>query len=67
VAYLTAQITLTLAGFKAGVTVLLRRSRSVGNATYQLARGAGRRHGDFDQPAARPKAVRHASLAQRRD
>jgi NADPH:quinone reductase-like Zn-dependent oxidoreductase len=45
VAYLTAQITLTLAGFKAGKTVLAPGiGGSVGNAAYQLARarGAGR-------------------------
>jgi NADPH2:quinone reductase len=39
VAYLTAQITLTLAGFKPGKTVLAPGiGGSVGNATYQLAR-----------------------------
>ncbi len=39
VAYLTAQITLTLAGFKPGMTVLAPAiGGSVGNATYQLAR-----------------------------
>jgi NADPH:quinone reductase len=45
VAYLTAQITLSLAGFKPGMTVLAPGiGGSVGNATYQLARaqGAGR-------------------------
>src|SRR6266851_3160846 len=45
VAYLTAQITLTVAGFKPGMTVLAPGiGGSVGNATYQLARaqGAGR-------------------------
>jgi NADPH2:quinone reductase len=45
VAYLTAQITLTVAGFKPGMTVLAPAiGGSVGNATYQLARaqGAGR-------------------------
>jgi NADPH:quinone reductase len=45
VAYLTAQITLTLAGFKSAMTVLAPGiGGSVGNATYQLARaqGAGR-------------------------
>jgi NADPH2:quinone reductase len=45
VAYLTAQITLTLAGFKPGMTLLAPGiGGSVGNATYQLARapGAGR-------------------------
>jgi NADPH:quinone reductase len=42
VAYLTAQITLTLAGFKPGVTVLAPGiGGSVGNATYQLARAQG--------------------------
>ena len=39
VAYLTGQITLTLAGFKPGMTVLAPGiGGSVGNATYQLAR-----------------------------
>lgn len=45
VAYLTAQLTLTLAGFRPGMTVLAPGiGGSVGNATYQLARaqGAGR-------------------------
>ena len=45
VAYLTAQITLMLEGFKPGMTVLAPGiGGSVGNATYQLARaqGAGR-------------------------
>jgi NADPH:quinone reductase-like Zn-dependent oxidoreductase len=42
VAYLTAQITLTLAGFKPGMTVLAPGiGGSVGNATYQLARTQG--------------------------
>jgi NADPH:quinone reductase-like Zn-dependent oxidoreductase len=42
VAYLTAQITLTLAGFKVGKTVLAPAiGGSVGNATYQLARAQG--------------------------
>ncbi len=42
VAYLTAQITLTLAGFKPGMTVLATGiGGSVGNATYQLARAQG--------------------------
>jgi hypothetical protein len=42
VAYLTAEITLTLAGFKPGMTVLAPGiSGSVGNATYQLARAQG--------------------------
>jgi NADPH:quinone reductase len=42
VAYLTAQITLTLAGFKPGMTVLVPGiGGSVGNATYQLARARG--------------------------
>src|SRR5713226_2581105 len=39
VAYLTAQVTLTLAGFKPGMMVLAPGiGGSVGNATYQLAR-----------------------------
>jgi NADPH2:quinone reductase len=45
VAYLTAQVTLTLSDFKSGKTVLAPGiGGSVGNATYQLARaqGAGR-------------------------
>src|ERR1700756_1735278 len=42
VAYLAAQITLTLAGFKPGMTVLAPGiGGSVGNATYQLARAQG--------------------------
>jgi NADPH2:quinone reductase len=42
VAYLTAQITLTLAGFQPGMTVLAPGiGGSVGNATYQLARAQG--------------------------
>ena len=42
VAFLTAQITLTLAGFKPGMTVLAPGiGGSVGNATYQLARAQG--------------------------
>src|SRR6202171_6027717 len=42
VAYLTAQITLTLAGFKPGMTVLAPAiGGSVGNATYQVARAQG--------------------------
>ena len=42
VAYLTAQITLTLAGFEPGMTVLAPGiGGSVGNATYQLAGALG--------------------------
>jgi NADPH:quinone reductase len=42
VAYLTAQVTLTLAGFKPGMTVLAPGiGGSVGNATYQIARAQG--------------------------
>ena len=42
VAYLTAQITLTMAGFKPGMTMLAPAiDGSVGNATYQLARAQG--------------------------
>src|ERR1700734_1398234 len=42
VAYLTAQVTLTLAGFKPGMTVLAPGiGGSVGNATYQVARAQG--------------------------
>jgi NADPH:quinone reductase len=42
VAYLTAQVTLALAGFRPGMTVLAPGiGGSVGNATYQLARAQG--------------------------
>jgi NADPH:quinone reductase len=42
VAYLTAQVTLTLSAFKPGMTVLAPGiGGSVGNATYQLARAQG--------------------------
>jgi NADPH:quinone reductase len=42
VAYLTARVALTLAGFKPGMTVLAPGiGGSVGNATYQLARAQG--------------------------
>jgi NADPH:quinone reductase len=42
VAYLTGQITLTLAGFKPGMAVMAPGiGGSVGNATYQLARAQG--------------------------
>src|ERR1700751_2234832 len=42
VAYLTAQVTLTLAGFKPGMAVLAPGiGGSVGNATFQLARAQG--------------------------
>lgn len=42
VAYLAAQVTLTLAGFKPGMAVLAPGiGGSVGNATYQLARAQG--------------------------
>jgi NADPH2:quinone reductase len=42
VAYLTAQVTLTLSEFKPGMTVLAPGiGGSVGNATYQLARAQG--------------------------
>jgi NADPH:quinone reductase len=42
VAYLTAQITLTVAGFKPGKTVLAPAiGGSVGNAVYQLVRAQG--------------------------
>ncbi|HLZ82431.1 MAG TPA: zinc-binding alcohol dehydrogenase family protein [Caulobacteraceae bacterium] len=41
-AYLTAQVTLTVAGFKPGMTVLAPGiGGSVGNATYQFARARG--------------------------
>src|ERR1700739_504539 len=45
VAYLTAQVALTLAGFRAGKTVLAPAiGGSVGNAVTQLARAQGARH-----------------------
>jgi len=45
IAYLTAQIALTLAGFQAGKTVLAPAiGGSVGNATTQLARALGAKH-----------------------
>src|ERR1700745_1593198 len=45
VAYLTAQLTLSLAGFQAGKTVLAPAiGGSVGNAVTQLARALGARH-----------------------
>src|SRR6202158_1199229 len=45
VAYLTAQISLTLAGFQAGKTVLAPAiGGSVGNAVTQLARALGAKH-----------------------
>jgi len=59
VAYLTAQVTLTLAGFKPGMTVLAPGiGGSVGNATYQLARaqGAGKMISTAGSPAKAAKA-----------
>jgi len=45
VAYLTAQVVLTLAGFRAGKTVLAPAiGGSVGNAVTQLARALGAKH-----------------------
>jgi NADPH2:quinone reductase len=45
VAYLTAQVALTLAGFRAGKTVLAPAiGGSIGNAVTQLARGFGAKH-----------------------
>jgi NADPH2:quinone reductase len=46
VAYLTAQVALTLAGFRAGKTVLAPAiGGSIGNAVTQLARALGAKHG----------------------
>src|SRR5258708_25195020 len=62
VAYLTAQVTLTLAGFKQGMTVLAPGvGGSVGNATYQLARanGAGK---VISTAGSAPKAARAREL-----
>src|SRR3984885_2731582 len=59
VAYLTAQVTLTLAGFKPGTTVLAPGiGGSVGNATYQLARAhsAGKVISTAGSPAKAAKA-----------
>jgi NADPH:quinone reductase-like Zn-dependent oxidoreductase len=53
VAYVTAKVALTLAGFRAGKTVLAPAiGGSVGNAVTQLARalGAKTRHLKHDQP-----------------
>src|ERR1700688_234445 len=45
VAYLTAQVALTLAGFRAGKTVLAPAiGGSIGNAVTQLARASGAKH-----------------------
>src|ERR1700720_1169594 len=45
IAYLTAQMALTLAGFQAGKTVLVPAiGGSVGNAATQLARALGAKH-----------------------
>src|SRR4029077_6248502 len=45
VAYLTAQVALTLAGFQAGKTVLAPAiGGSIGNAVTQLARALGAKH-----------------------
>src|SRR5271163_32731 len=65
VAYLTAQVTLTLAGFKPGMTVLAPGiGGSVGNATCQLARAQGA--GKVIRPrAARRKPPKRASLASK--
>jgi len=47
VAYLTAQMALTLAGFQAGKTVLAPAiGGSVGNAVTQLARALGAKHAE---------------------
>jgi hypothetical protein len=65
VAWLTAQITLTLTGFKPGMTALAPAiGGSVGNATYSShGRGAPARL--FRRPAARRKPLAHASLASK--
>jgi NADPH2:quinone reductase len=61
VAYLTAQITLTQAGFKPGMTVLVPGiGGSVGNATYQLARAQGA--GKVISTAGSAKAARAREL-----
>src|SRR5271154_6984954 len=49
VAYLTAQVTLTLAGFRPGMTVLAPGiGGSVGNGDLSARAGAGRQQGDLD-------------------
>jgi NADPH:quinone reductase len=65
VAYLTAQVTLTLAGFKPGMTVLAPGiGGSVGNATYQLARAQGASR-VISTAGSAGKAERRASLASK--
>ena len=60
VAYLTAQITLTLAGFKPGKTVLARGDRRVGRRRDLSTRaGAWRRQSDFDAGSAAKAAGAH--------
>jgi NADPH2:quinone reductase len=62
VAYLTAQIALSLAGFQAGKTVLAPAiGGSVGNAVTQLARALGAKHA-ISSTTSRSKAVQAKAL-----
>ena len=62
VAYLTAQITLTQAGFQPGKTVLAPAiGGAVGNAVIQLARGRAR-GGRFRRRPTRPRPSKHGPL-----
>jgi NADPH:quinone reductase len=61
VAYLTAQVALTLAGFREGRTVLAPAiGGSIGNAVTQLARALGAKH-------AMSSTTNHAKAAQAKD
>jgi NADPH2:quinone reductase len=62
VAYLTAQVALTLAGFRAGKTVLAPAiGGSIGNAVTQLARALGAKHA-MSSTTNRAKAERAKAL-----
>src|SRR5271167_1409313 len=62
VAYLTAQVALTLAGFRAGKTVLAPAiGGSIGNAVTQLARAVGAKHA-MSSTTNRAKAEQAKSL-----
>jgi Alcohol dehydrogenase GroES-like domain len=64
VAFLTAQITLTQAGFEPGKTVLAPAiGGAVGNAVTQLARAQGAGRERFRRRRARPKPSRHGRSA----
>jgi len=62
VAYLTAQVALTLAGFRAGKTVLAPAiGGSIGNAVTQLARALGAKHA-MSSTTSHAKAVQAKAL-----